>query len=115
MAQLTFNIEKFNIGHFEINKVIDEYKELDKKYNDIKEKNKLLTTIRETTIRTSFLSELVPNVRTSQRFLKEKLKEKGWTDTEISYYERCKEGLTIQIYTYMKEQSKYYYKNFFPF
>ena len=92
LAQLTFNIENFNSGHFEINKVIDEYKELDKKFNDIK-KNKPLTTSREATIRKSIFRELVSNDRTSQRFLKEKLKEKGWTDTEINYYEGCKEGL----------------------
>ena len=93
LAQLTFNIENFNSEHFEINKVIDEYKELDKKFKDIKEKNKPLTTIRKTTIRKSIFRELVPIDRSSQRFLKEKLKEKGWTDTEISYYEGCKEGL----------------------
>ena len=40
----------------------------------------------------------MPIDRTSQRFLKEKLKEKGWTDTEISYYDECKEGL---YYTYI--------------
>ena len=93
LAQLTFNIENFNSGHFEINKVIDEYKELDKKIKDIKEKNKPLTTIRKTTIKKSIFRELVPIDRSSQRFLKEKLKEKGWTATEISYYEGCKEGL----------------------
>ena len=93
LARLTFNIENFNSGHFEINKVIDEYKELDKKFNDIKEKNKPLTTIRKTTIRKNIFREVVPIDKTSQRFLKEKLKEKGWTDTEISYYDECKEGL----------------------
>ena len=27
------------------------------------------------------------------RYFKEKLKEKEWTDTETSYYDGCKEGL----------------------
>ena len=31
--------------------------------------------------------------RNLDRFFKQKLKEKGWTDTEISYYDYCKEGL----------------------
>ena len=93
VAQLTFNIEKFNSGHFEINNVINEYNELDKKSHDIKEKNKPLTTIKKNTIRKSIFRELVPIDRSSQRFLVGKLKEKGWTDTEISYYEGCKEGL----------------------
>ena len=52
-----------------------------------------MTTIRKNTIRKSNFREFVTIDRSSQRFLKEKLKEKGWTDTEINYYEGCKEGL----------------------
>lgn len=101
LAHLTFNIENFNSAYFKLNEIIDEYEDIDKKVREYKERNKKqknndkkieenkpITMTNKTTFRIDKAKD--SNLK---RFLKEKLKEKRWTDTEIRYYRDCREGL----------------------
>ncbi len=101
LAHLTFNIENFNSAYFKLDKIIDEYEEIDKKVEEYKERNKKQKNNDKKTEKnqplpmsnkTTFRIDKVKDSNL-KRFLKEKLKEKRWTDTEIRYYRGCRVGL----------------------
>ncbi|MGH9981890.1 MAG: hypothetical protein ACRD6U_10105, partial [Nitrososphaeraceae archaeon] len=91
LANLIICIQNFNEEYDKLRQLIDEYKKLDeeiKKFKETELKDKPSPFIKRNPL------EIKPKkYKISERLLKEKLRSKGWTNEEISYYYECQEGL----------------------
>jgi DNA-binding MarR family transcriptional regulator len=91
LANIMTNIHKFNAESYRLSQLIDEYRKLDEEFEKFKEievKDKPLQFTKRTPI------EIIPKkYKNSEKILKRKLQNKGWTNEEIEYYCECQQGL----------------------
>ena len=91
LANLIICIQNFNEEYDRLAQLIDEYKKLEEeiqKFKEIERKDKPSRIIKRNPI------EIIPKKHKDLEVIfKRKLKNKGWIDEEISYYNECQEGL----------------------
>ena len=91
LANLVNSIQNFNKEYDRLRQLIDEYKNLDEEIEKFKETERKDKPSRF--IKRNPLKIKPKEYKISERLLKEKLRSKGWTTEEISYYYECQEGL----------------------
>ena len=91
LANVIICIQNFNEEYDRLAQLIDEYKKLDEEIEKLKKtekENKPSPSLKRNPL------EFVPSKhKNSEMILKIRLKNKGWTEEEISYYDECQEGL----------------------
>ena len=91
LTNLVNSIQNFNEEYDRLRQLIDEYKNLDEEIEKFKETERKDKPSRF--IKRNPLKIIPKEYKISERLLKEKLRSKGWTTEEISYYYECQEGL----------------------
>jgi DNA-binding HxlR family transcriptional regulator len=90
LANLIICIQNFNEEYDRLAQLINEYKKLDEEIEKLKEtekENKPSPFLKRNPL------EFVPRKHKNSEILLKELKNKGWIDEEISYYNECQEGL----------------------